>query len=45
MGDCVTFQLLSAPTRRVGGGADMGWEQADEGWGARAKDWAYLEDT
>ena len=20
----------------------MGWEQADEGWGARAKNWAYL---
>ena len=23
----------------------MGWEQADEGWGARAKDWAYLMET
>ena len=20
----------------------MGWEEVDEGWGARAKDWAYL---
>ncbi len=20
----------------------MGWEEVDEGWGARARDWAYL---
>ena len=20
----------------------MGWEEVDEGWGSRAKDWAYL---
>ena len=23
----------------------MGWEEVDEGWGARAKDWAYLFET
>ena len=38
------FDLVSARLK-FKGGADMGWQEVDEGWGARAKDWAYLFET